>query len=179
MMDTPNEGKGKKDMQAMMEVYHKLAIPGSPHQLLAGMAGSWTTSTRCWMEPGKPPLASAGSCEQKMILGGRFLRQEYRGDMMGTPFTGIGVTGYDNHKQIYVSTWMDSMNTSIFVFEGTADAQGRVITQECRGEDPVLGPMNWRSVTTIVDENTHIFEMYGTDKSGMEEQMMEITYKRK
>ncbi|RPJ02008.1 MAG: DUF1579 domain-containing protein, partial [Deltaproteobacteria bacterium] len=41
------------------------------------------------------------------------------------------------------------------------------------------GPMRWRSVTTIVDDNTHVFEMYSTDKSGREEKMMEIAYTRK
>jgi hypothetical protein len=39
--------------------------------------------------------------------------------------------------------------------------------------------MKWRSVTRIVDDNTHVFEMYGTDKKGKEEKMMEITYTRK
>jgi hypothetical protein len=39
--------------------------------------------------------------------------------------------------------------------------------------------MKWRSVTRIVDDNTWVFEMYGTDKNGIEEKGMEITYIRK
>jgi hypothetical protein len=39
--------------------------------------------------------------------------------------------------------------------------------------------MKWRSVTRIVDNNTHVFEMYETDKKGEEVKMMEITYARK
>ena len=31
--------------------------------------------------------------------------------MKGSPFTGIGFAGYDNHTQKYLSTWMDSMGT--------------------------------------------------------------------
>ncbi len=38
--------EGKMDMQAMMEVYMKLAIPGPPHKMLAKLVGSWTTKTR-------------------------------------------------------------------------------------------------------------------------------------
>ena len=30
-------------MQAMMETYKKLAMPGEPHKQLAALAGSWTT----------------------------------------------------------------------------------------------------------------------------------------
>jgi Protein of unknown function (DUF1579) len=169
----------KSKHEAEMEAYHKLAIPGAPHRLLASMAGSWTTMTKSWMEPGKPPMESAGTCEQKMILGGRYLYQEFSGDMMGMPFTGIGITGYDNHKQRYVSTWMDSMSTGIYFFEGLSGADDKTITMECRADDPVRGPMKWRSVTKILDHNTHRFKMYGTDKSDKEQKMMEITYSRK
>lgn len=95
--------------------------------------------------------------------------------MMGSPFTGIGVTGYDNHTKKYVSTWMDSMSTTILVFEGTASTDGKTITQESHYDTPFKGPLTWRSVTEIVDDNTWSFEMFGTDKDGKEEKIMEIT----
>jgi hypothetical protein len=171
--------EGQKDMQASMEIYSKLATPGAPHKLLAGMAGIWHTRTKSWMEPGQPPMESTGTCEQKTLLGGRYLQQEFAGNMMGAPFNGIGVTGFDNHKKRYVSTWMDSMSTGIFYFEGPAGADGRSFTQQCLYDDPVKGPVKWRSVTKIVDDDTHLFEMYITDKSDKEQKMMEITYTRK
>ena len=127
--------EGKMDMQAMMDVYKKLGTPGAPHKLLASMAGSWTTKIESWCEPNKPPMESTDNCEQKTVLGGRFLQQEFIGEMMGSPFTGIGVIGYDNHTKKYVSTWMDSMGTAILFFEGTASADGKTITQECRYDD--------------------------------------------
>ena len=52
-------------------------------------------------------------------------------------------------------------------------------TQTSGYDDPFKGPMKWRSVTRIVDDNTHVFEMFGADKGGKEERMMEITYTRK
>ena len=168
-MAKENNQESKMDIQAMMEVYKKLGTPGAPHKVLASMAGSWITKTKSWMEPNKPPMESTGTCEQKMLLGGRFLQQEFSGEMMGSTFTGIGVTGYDNHTKKYVSTWMDSMGTAIYFFEGTASADGKTITQESRYADPIQGPMKWRWVTRIVDDNTLVFEMYGTDKRGKEE----------
>ncbi len=171
--------EGKMDMQAAMKVYKKLGTPGAPHRLLARMEGSWLARVKSWMEPGTPPMESAGASDNKMILDGRFLRQEFTGDMVGSPFTGIGLTGYDNHTKKYVSTWMDSMGTAILYFEGTAGARGKTITQECRYDDPIRGPTKWRSVTRIVDDGTHVFEMYETPKKGKEVKMMEITYIRK
>lgn len=167
------------DMEAMMEVYRKFATPGAPHKLLEGMAGSWTTRTRAWMEPSKPPAEGTGTCEQKMLLGGRYLQQEYTGSMMGDTFTGINIIGYDNYTGKYVSAWMDSMSTGIYYFEGTASADGKTITQESSYEDPVRGPMVWRSITKIVNRDTLAYEMFVIPKGGKEEKMMEMTVSRK
>ena len=171
--------KGKMDMEAMMEVYTKLATPGTPHKTLANLAGSWITQTTAWMDPDKPPIEGTGTCEQKMILDGRYLQQEYTGEMMGSPFTGINLIGYDNHTKKYVSTWIDSMSTGIYYFEGTASADGKTITQQSSYDDPVRGPMVWRSVTRIVDDNTLEYEMFLTPKGGKEEKMMEMNVTRK
>jgi hypothetical protein len=171
--------ESKMDMQAMMEIYKKVGTPGEPHKLLARLEGSWTTRSRGWMEPDKPPMESIGACEQKLILGGRYLRQEYTGDMMGAPFTGLSFLGYDNHTKKYVSVWIDSMSTGIYYFEGTASADGKTITQDCSYDDPVKGPCLWRAVTRIKDDNNQEFEMYLTPKGGKEEKMMEMTVTRK
>ena len=131
------------------------------------------------MEPDKPPVVSAGTCEQKLILDGHYLRQEYTGDMMGQPFTGINILGYNNQTKKYESIWIDSMSTAIYFFEGTASADGRTITQKCSYDDPVRGPAVWRSVTKIKDDNTQEFEMFIKPKVGKEEKMMEMTVSRK
>jgi hypothetical protein len=178
-MTTETQPKEARDMAADMDIYCKAAAPGAAHELLAKMTGSWTTRTKSWMDPGKPPMESSGTSEYKMLFEGRYLHQQFNGDMMGTPFSGIGVWGYDNQKNKFVSTWIDSMSTGIYYFEGSGDTESRTITQVCRYEDPVRGPMKLRSVTRIVDDNTHVFEMYGTDKSDVEQKMMEITYTRK
>jgi len=146
---------------------------------LATLTGSWTTRTRTWAGPENLHTESMGTCEQKMLLGGRYLHQEYTSEMMGSPFTGINLLGYDNHTQKYVSIWIDSMSTGIYYFEGTASEDGRTISQESSYHDPVRGPLQWRSVTRIVDDNTLVYEAYITPKGGREEKMMEMTVTRK
>lgn len=167
------------DMQAMMEVYKELATPGTPHALLASLAGSWDVKSVCWMEPGGESFEHTGTSEQKMILDGRFLEQRFEGDVMGTPFSGLGIMGYDNQKETYVSTWIDTMGTGINYFEGDASADGTSITQVCHMVDPVRGPMKWRTLTTIVDKDNLKFEMFTTGESGTEVKMSDMTYTRK
>jgi len=175
------EKKQEKQMdpQAMMEMWKKLGTPGEPHKLFASLAGSWTTQTKEWMEPDKPPAESTGTAEMKMLLDGRFLYQEYNGQMMGQPFTGIGIDAYDNLTRKYVSAWMDSMGTGIFMMEGTASAGGRTITLKGSHPEPGGGRMTHRAIWKIVDNNTQTFDMWGTHKGGKEMKMMEITYTRK
>jgi len=167
------------DPQAMMEVYQKLATPGEPHKLFATLAGSWTTTTKEWMEPGKPPTESTGTAEMKMLLDGRFLYQEYTSQMMGQPFSGIGIDGYDNLRKRYVTTWIDTWGTGIFQMEGTANADGKTITLKGRHDEPGGGHMTHRAVWKIVDSNTQTFDMYGTHHGGKEMKVLEITYTRK
>jgi hypothetical protein len=167
------------DMQAVMEAYAKLATPGEPHKQLTSLAGSWTTQTKEWMEPGKPPTESTGSVEMKMVLGGRFLQQEFSGEMMGHPYSGIGISAYDNLLKRYVSTWIDTMGTGVFVMDGTASADGKTITLKGQHAELGGGHMTHRAVWKIVDSNTQTFDMYGTHNDGKEVKMMEITYTRK
>ncbi len=171
--------EGKRDFQAIMEIYRKVGTPSEPHKRLAKLEGSWITRTRGWMEPDKPSIDSTGTCDQKLVLDGHYLQQVYTGDMMGLPFSGINLLGYNNHTGKYESVWLDSMSTAIYYFEGTASADGKTITQECRYDDPVRGPSVWRSVTRIKDDNTLEFEMFIAPKRGKEEKMMEMTVSRK
>lgn len=178
-MDRKEVKEGTMDTKATMEIYRKLGTPGAPHSTLAGLTGSWTTKTKTWMEPDKPPIESTGTCEQRMLLDGRYLQQEYAGDMMGSTYAGINIVGYDNHTKKYQSIWIDSMSTGIYFFEGTGSADGKTMTQQNSYDDPVRGPMEWRIITRIVDNDRVEIEMFFIPKGGREEKMMEITLSRK
>ena len=184
LLASPVMAKEKKqetqmDPQEMMEVWKKLGTPGEPHKLFASLAGSWTTTTKEWMEPGQPPTESTGTADMKMLLDGRFLYQEYNSQMMGQPFSGVGIDGYDNMTKKYVTAWIDTMSTGIFFMEGTASADGKTITLKGSHPEPGGGKMTHRAVWKIVDDNTQTFDMYGTHHGGKEMKVLEIIYSRK
>ena len=184
LMVSPALAKEKKhekpmDQQAMMELWKQLGTPGEPHKLFATLVGSWTTTTREWMEPGKPPMESTGTAEMKMLLDGRFLYQEFNGQMMGQSFNGIGIDGYDNMRKKYVTAWMDSMGTGIFFMEGTASPDGRTITLRGSHPEPGGGKMTHRAIWKIINADNQTFDMYGSHHGQKEMKMMEIVYTRK
>jgi hypothetical protein len=108
------------------------------------------------------------------------MQEEVSASMMGGPFNGRGMQGYDNVTGKHWSTWNDSMSTGLFVTEGTCDATGKTCTFTGSTTDPVKKtPVKMRMTTKWPSATTEIFEMYGPGPDGKEMKMMEITYTRK
>ena len=113
---------------AMMEAWMKAATPGPHHARLQKSVGDWKTMVKVWHGAGEPQV-SEGKSTIKSILGGRYVEEHFEGMAMGQPFTGRGISGYDNVTKRYTSLWMDSMSTSILFFEGTYDESTNTLTQ--------------------------------------------------
>jgi len=167
------------EQQAEMEAYMTAGTPGAPHEALAATAGSYDLKIKGWHEPGGPPTEDTGTSKRTMVLDGRVLVEEVTASMMGMPFTGQSMTGYDNVSGKYWSTWTDSMSTGIMVSSGTCDAQ-KVCSFTGTWNDPITkGPVTARMTSRWTSPTTEVFEMYGPGKDGKETKMMEITYTKK
>lgn len=167
------------EMQAMMEAYQKAGTPGAEHQHLASMAGTYDLTIKSWHTPDAEPTTESGTATRKMILGNRVLVEEVSSQMMGQPFTGQGLHGFDNVTRKYWSTWNDSMTTGLMVSEGTCDAT-HACTFTGRYHDAVTQqPVTTRMTTRWTDASTEVFEMHAPGPDGKEAKMMEITYKKR
>jgi hypothetical protein len=164
------------EMATKMAAY---ATPGAEHKMLASKAGKWHGKGKFWMTPDAPAMDSEIDTEYAMMMD-RFLVDTTKSDMMGMPFEGHGMTGFDNIKKKYIGTWLDNMGTGIMTMEGTYDAASKTMTMTGECPDPVAGkhtPM--KMITKDVDANSFVMEMQGTDaKSGKLFKCMEITYTR-
>lgn len=159
--------------------WHTYMTPGSMQQVLARSNGEWTADMTFWMTPDAPPEKMTAAMTNRMILGGRYQESTHTGNMMGMPFEGIGTTGYDNLRKVFVSTWIDNMGTGIIYMEGTWDEATKTITMKGKQTDPQTGKQtDIRQVLKIVDDRTQVLEMY-YPHNGKEFKGMEITYKRK
>jgi hypothetical protein len=168
-----------QDEKAAMEAMMKAAAPGMQHQFLAKMAGSWRVQAKMWMAPNAPVQESRGTSINRMILGGRYLQQDYKATMNGMAFAGMGLNGFDNTTQKFVGTWSDSWSTGIMYVSGDMDASGKAITMTGEYVDPMTkATTRVRTVTRVIDNNKHVFEYYAPAPDGAEMKMMEITYTR-
>ncbi|MEM9373707.1 MAG: DUF1579 family protein [Planctomycetota bacterium] len=110
-----------------MEAYMASIMPGDHHAELAKAAGTWDAVTSFMMEPGAPPVAGVGTMECEMVLGGRYLQGRFHmDDMMGVPFDGLSFAGYDNIREEYVTTWMDTFGTGIMYMTGHMHENGKM-----------------------------------------------------
>lgn len=167
--------------KAMMEKMTKAATPGPQHEMLKKLAGDWNAKVRFQSDPSQPWQESASTSTITMLMDGRYCQEVVSGQMMGGPFNGVGLTGYDNVIGKYVGTWIDNFGTGIETMQGTADASGKVITWSATMSDPASGKLSTnRMVTTIVDDDHHTLDMY-TIPPGAKKEMktMTIEYTRK
>jgi Protein of unknown function (DUF1579) len=167
------------EQKAEMEAYMKAGTPGAPHQLLAASAGSYDLKIKSWHTPGAPAMEDTGTATRTMVLGGRVRVEQVSASMMGMPFTGHGMVGFDNVSGKYWSTWNDSMSTGIMMSEGTCDASGACSFTGTWNDAVKKGPVTARMTARWPSPTTEVFELYGPGRDGKEMKMMEIVYTKK
>jgi hypothetical protein len=111
--------------------------------------------------------------------GGFWLITDFKGDFMGTPFTGHGTAGYDPIKGKYVSTWVDSMSPGLNVGESTYDAASKTMTGTMDGLDMSGRPTKSKVVSMWKADGSRVFEMYSRGPDGKDALAMRITYTKK
>jgi hypothetical protein len=167
------------DSATMTKAWMDYATPGDMHKWLASGDGTWMGETTMWMHPSQPPVKSSGSkAVFKMVYGGKYQESKHTGDMMGMPFEGTSVTGYDNALKKFVSTWYDNMGTGLMNMEGTWDDASKTLTMKGKCTDMITGKeFEMRETLHVIDEKTRKMEMY-TTQWGPETKCMEIDMKK-
>ena len=164
---------------ALLEKMMKYAAPGQEHHKFVESAGSYSVACKMFEGPGSAPRKMEGNSESKAILGGRFLQESFKGDMMGMPFEGQLLLGFNNLEQQYFAIWVDTWGTGFSLAQGKAAADGTV---ELRGEmRDALTPEGrpFRHVVKHKDKDHYTVELWDTMPDGKEWKTMEMEYSRK
>jgi hypothetical protein len=173
--------EGEKLMpEQIMELVEKVGKPGPDHKVLEPLVGEFTCQVKVYTVPGKPPLESKATASRKWILGNRFLSERYEGEAFGKPFKGLGWVGFDNIKKKYTIAWVDTMSTGIMTSLGTYDRDTKTFTYVGEENSPFYGgKVKTRDLVRLVDNDTHVLEMYRQPVRGPEFKTLEITCRRK
>ncbi len=166
------------EMTAEQKAWMDYMTPGKAHQMLAEGVGSWKVHTKMWMDPSAAPMESDGTSQAEMILGGRYLQSTFSGTMMGMPFEGISITGFDNAKKEFFNTWIDNMGTGLAYATGKYNEAANAIEFKGMMVDPMTGKDSpFREVFKVIDQKKMVMEMYW-EMDGKEFLGLELTYTR-
>jgi hypothetical protein len=174
--------------QEMMKQMMEMSKLNENHKLLSAMNGNWNFAIKMWMnpDPNAKPQESKGSATRKDIMGGRYVMMDVTGKMQmpgedgkmkDMQFKGMGIEGYDNAKQKFVSSWVDNMSTGIQSSEGTYDSATKTFTYTSEIEMMPGMKTPIREVIKVPDNNHMMLEWY-ENRGGQEKKTMEIVYTR-
>ncbi|HEX7343080.1 MAG TPA: DUF1579 domain-containing protein [bacterium] len=176
------EPQGSPEMEAMMKKWEEMATPGEAHKLLDQFVGNWDYTSKFWMEgPDKPPAESKGSCSVRWILGGRFIQDETTGEMLGKPFQGFGLTGYDNFNKKYVSFWTDNSSTAFYTSEGTYNPVDKILSFFGLMDDAAMDARDKPVLylQRLINNDKHIMEIHDLEIGEGRTKVAEMVYTRK
>jgi Protein of unknown function (DUF1579) len=159
----------------------EMAVPQKEHQWLQKLVGEWTSEADMPPEPGKPAETCKGA-ERVRSLGGLWILAEGEGQMPGGGAATMLLTlGYDPQRKRYVGTWVGSMMTHLWVYEGGLDAAGRVLTLETEGPSMAGdGTMaKYRDVIELKSDDHRVLTSHALSADGAWSPFMTVHYRRK
>ena len=152
--------------------------PGTEQNMLAKASGNWSEDMTMYSDPNSAPIKAKATCTNEMILGGRYQKSTSKGDMMGMPFEGVNIVGYDNARKIWVSSWIDNLGTGITYAEGTYDSNKKALVFKGKMTEPSSPkPVDFKQIFTMIDDDHQKIEMFST-MNDKEFKVMEILLTR-
>ena len=137
--------------------------------------GNWTGKVTMTM-PGE--AATESTCTENVvkICNGRWTWTDVKGSMMGQPFEGHAITGYDNASKQLVSFWVDSCGMPPMRTAGAYDEAKKQITFTGSCFDDQGKPATVKQICSQPDANMRTFHMITNCSKGASE--MKISYTR-
>jgi hypothetical protein len=115
--DEEKKGGGMPSDEEMKQMAERATLAPEHAKLAAGV-GTWD-SVMTWKGEDGKEMTSKGVMTAESLLGGRVILAKLKAEMMGQPFEGVELRGYDKEKKQYWSVWCDSYGTGHMRFTGT------------------------------------------------------------
>ena len=155
--------------------------PQKEHRWLQKLVGEWVYETDRPADPDQPPAKHEGT-ERVRSLGGLWFLAEGEGQMPGgDPALMLMTLGYDAQRKRFVGTWIGSMMTHLWIYDGELDSADRVLTLNSEGPSMAGdGKMaKYRDVIEFTSENHRTLTAHVLGADGKWQPFMKLNYRRK
>ncbi len=157
------------------------AEPQKEHQWLQKLVGEWTYETEAMMGLDQPPQKATGT-ESVRSLGGLWVLASGQGEMPGCgTATTMMTIGYDPQQQRYVGTWVGSMMTYLWLYDGELDASEKVLTLNSDGPSMSAETemAKYRDVIEFKNDDHRVMTSHVLSDDGKWHHFMTVNYQRK
>jgi hypothetical protein len=154
------------------------AQPQNEHRWLQRLVGEWTIESEASMAPDQPAMKTTGT-ETVRALGDLWIVGEGTSQMPdGATYNSILTLGYDPDKKRFVGTWIGSVMTYLWLYDGKLE--GNTLTLDCEGPSMAGdGSMaKYQDIIEMASDDHRIMRsrMFGDDGKG--EIFMTAHYRR-
>jgi hypothetical protein len=158
-----------------------MAVPAETAKLAKPLAamhadfGTWDAEFTMEM-PGAPPMKS--KCREVVgpVCGGKWSWSTFTGEMMGAPFEGHCLVGFDAKTEQMVSFWIDSMSGAWMRTDGAYDAGKQTCTMSGTCYDELGRRRKVASTATSAGKDARTLRTVFGEGAG--QSVMTITYRR-
>ena len=172
------QSAGTESQAAAAQVASMTVEPQREHRWLQKLVGEWTYETHVPAQGDHP--AELDGTERVRGLGEIWVLAEGTGEMQGVPATTLMTLGYDPATKRVLGTWIGSMMTHMWVYDGELDANGKVLTLNADG--PSMGndgtTSHYRDVIEFDGDDRRRLSASVQGADGSWQTFMTMTYRR-
>jgi Protein of unknown function (DUF1579) len=149
------------------------------HLWLSKFVGDWNMEAECLMGPDQPPVKTTGSHTVRM-LGNLWMVGEGEGECPdGTMARSIITLGYDPEKKRFVGTFVASMMTHLWPYEGALDGNVLTLNSEGPSFSGDGSTVKYQDIIEAVNDDHWILRSRMPSEDGKWVQFMTAHYRRR
>ena len=149
------------------------ASPQAEHQRLDPLVGDWTFEMESFMGPDQAPSKTTGKVTTRSLGGLWIITENEMPNPEGGTWRSIMTLGYDPQSGRYLGTFVASMMTFLWTYNGNFDASGRSLVLDTEGprmDQP--GMAKYQDIIELVDNDHWILKSQLLQDDGTWQQFM-------
>jgi hypothetical protein len=155
--------------------------PQKEHKWLHKLVGDWTFEIECDAGPDQPKSISTGTESVRSFGGIWTIGDGLAPGPDGAEFKSIMTLGYDPQKKKFVGTFIGTMMTNLWVYEGSLDAAEKILTLDTEGPsftDPTK-IVKYQDIIEFISDDERTLSSQSLGDDGKWTKFMKATYRRK